>query len=177
MAAYLLKKRGGRMAFIKLMKLLYLSDRRALELYGFPISGDRYCSMNKGPVLSQTYSLIKDGSDVPNSPWESWIADAANHEVVLRKHFHSTDDLDELSPVEIEVMDEVFREFGHWKRFELCDETHKICGEWQDPHGSSIPISLQSIFIALGKTPEIAQAMANKIQEQDHMDTLLADLR
>ena len=31
MAAYLLKKHGGSMRFIKLMKLMYLSDRKAME--------------------------------------------------------------------------------------------------------------------------------------------------
>ena len=84
MAAYLLKKHGGSMRFIKLM---YLSDRKAMELYGFPISGDHYFSMNKGPVLSQTYSLVKDGSENEYSPWESWISDVADHKVEMCVHF------------------------------------------------------------------------------------------
>ena len=46
---------------MRFIKLMYLSDRKAMELYGFPISGDHYFSMNKGPVLSQT-----------EPPRESW---------------------------------------------------------------------------------------------------------
>ena len=55
MAAYLLQKRGGRMAYIKLMKLLYLADREYMISYGDSMSGDRAVSMKNGPVLSQTY--------------------------------------------------------------------------------------------------------------------------
>ncbi|WP_249824470.1 Panacea domain-containing protein, partial [Escherichia coli] len=105
MAAYLLKKHGGSMRFIKLM---YLSDRKAMELYGFPISGDHYFSMNKGPVLSQTYSLVKDGSENEYSPWESWISDVADHKVEMWRTFSSVDELGELSPAEIESMDIIF---------------------------------------------------------------------
>jgi len=59
MAAYLLKKRGNRMAFIKLIKLLYLAERKAVSKWAEPISGDHFVSMPHGPVLSQTYELIK----------------------------------------------------------------------------------------------------------------------
>lgn len=31
MAAYLLQKRGGKMSYLKLMKLLYLSDRESMD--------------------------------------------------------------------------------------------------------------------------------------------------
>ena len=174
MAAYLLKKHGGSMRFIKLM---YLSDRKAMELYGFPISGDHYFSMNKGPVLSQTYSLVKDGSENEYSPWESWISDVADHKVEMWRTFSSVDELGELSPAEIESMDIIFGQYGGWDAFRLCDETHRICGEWRDPHGSSIPISLKNIFIALGKLPEAATVMANSINAQNNLDILLSDLR
>ena len=44
-------------------------------------------------------------------------------------------------------------------------------------HGSSIPISLKNIFIALGKLPEAATVMANSINAQNNLDILLGDLR
>ena len=148
MAAYLLKKHGGSMRFIKLM---YLSDRKVMELYGFPISGDHYFS--------------------------TWISDVADHKVEMWRTFSSVDELGELSPAEIESMDIIFGQYGGWDAFRLCDETHRICGEWRDPHGSSIPISLKNIFIALGKSPEAATVMANSIYAQNNLDILLGDLR
>ena len=39
------------MAYIKLIKLMYLADRRCLIETGFPITGDRMVSMPKGPEL------------------------------------------------------------------------------------------------------------------------------
>ncbi|MEC4256401.1 Panacea domain-containing protein [Escherichia coli] len=89
---------------MRFIKLMYLSDRKVMELYGFPISGDHYFSMNKGPVLSQTYSLVKDGSENEYSPWESWISDVADHKVEMWRTFSSVDELGELSPAEIESM-------------------------------------------------------------------------
>src|SRR5205823_929857 len=58
-AARLLELGGGRMEYIKLIKLLYLADREALLRWGRPITTDRHVSMPKGPVLSQIYDLIR----------------------------------------------------------------------------------------------------------------------
>jgi uncharacterized phage-associated protein len=46
------------MSFLKLIKLMYLADRRALLEQGRSITFDRYVSMDHGAVLSQTYNLI-----------------------------------------------------------------------------------------------------------------------
>lgn len=176
MAAYLLHKRGGQMSFLKLMKLLYLSDRKSLDLYGEPISGDRYVSMNYGPVLSNVYSLIADGSQVGNK-WDEWIRDGADHTVVLRQRFDDVYDLTELSRADIRVMDGVFEQYGHLNRFDLCNETHRICPEWQDPHGSSIPIRIQDIFRALGKNQEEAEALARELMAKNQLEQFTSGLR
>lgn len=91
MAAYLLKKRGGCMSHLKLMKLLYLADREAMDRYGAPMSGDRVVSMPQGPVLSMTLNLV-DG-DIESSPngWDGWVSDKANNEVALCRNFEDTD--------------------------------------------------------------------------------------
>jgi uncharacterized phage-associated protein len=46
-AAYLLKKHDGRLNFMKLIKLLYLADRKSLLENGKPITGDRMLAMPK----------------------------------------------------------------------------------------------------------------------------------
>ncbi|WP_238938982.1 Panacea domain-containing protein [Mixta mediterraneensis] len=176
MAAYLLHKRGGQMSFLKLMKLLYLSDRKSLELYGEPISGDRYVSMNYGPVLSNVYSLIADGSE-PGNKWEKWIRDGADHTVVLRQQFDDIYELTELSRADVRTMDDVYEQYGHWNRFDLCDETHRICPEWQDPHGSSIPIRVEDIFKALGRSAEESEALARDLMTKNQLELLTSDLR
>lgn len=88
MAAYLLARRGGRMShlkLLKLMKLLYLSDREQMRRSGYPISGDRMVSMPHGPVLSMTLNFM-DG-DVESSPggWNDWVSDKENNELSLAR--------------------------------------------------------------------------------------------
>ncbi|HTH08426.1 MAG TPA: Panacea domain-containing protein, partial [Acidovorax sp.] len=55
-AACLLHKAGGSLSVLKLMKLMYLAERRSLKKYGDTITGDAFVSMPHGPVLSMTYN-------------------------------------------------------------------------------------------------------------------------
>ncbi|RXA96966.1 Panacea domain-containing protein [Yersinia sp. 2105 StPb PI] len=177
MAAYLLHKRGGRMAYLKLMKLLYLSDRQSMEMYGEPISGDRYVSMDKGPVLSRTLSLITGGGDIPNHGWDKWIRGERDHNVSLKIKFEDLSDLDELCRADMKAMDAIYEKYGHWNRFDLCEQTHRICPEWQDPDGSSIPIKTKDIFMALGKSVDEAEEMTRTLQDRDQLVKMTLDLR
>ena len=179
MAGYLLLKRGGRMAYIKLMKLLYLADREYMISYGDSMTGDRAVSMNNGPVLSRTYDLLKSGSPLEESPWDDWIKGESNYEVSVKKPVHGLEDddaFDELSRADIKILDKVFSEFGHYKRFELCELTHRICSEWQDPHGSSVAINPKSIFMAGGKSEAEAEALLDRMRARDQLKKFSSDL-
>src|SRR6185312_10095771 len=61
-----------RMHYLKLLKLMYLADREALLRWGIPISTDRYVSMDHGPVVSNTYTLIVE--DMPKPVWAEFIS-------------------------------------------------------------------------------------------------------
>lgn len=174
MAAYFARKEGGQIAVLKLIKLLYLADRESLDQYSYPMSGDCPVSMPHGPVLSGTYSLISLGSNSPDG-WEAWISDRENHEVRLHREFERKD-LDELSDAEIAIMQEVWQRFGRMDRWQIRDYTHDHCSEWQDPQGSSRPISFADIFRALGRSPEEAQELAENLQSEQATDQLLASL-
>jgi uncharacterized phage-associated protein len=174
MAAYLLNKRGGRMAYIKLLKLLYLAEREAMAKWGESISGDRFVSMPHGPVLSQTYDLIK-GHSGSQSFWNEIIQDESNYEVSLKNSVHN-DTFDELSIAELELLDETFQRYGHMSRFQIIEYTHDHCPEWQDPNGSSYPIKPESIFRALGKTENQIQEMLKNYNEQQELDRIRASL-
>ncbi|HBE9090501.1 putative phage-associated protein [Serratia fonticola] len=179
MAGYLLLKRGGRMAYIKLMKLLYLSDREYMLTYGDSMTGDRAVSMDNGPVLSKTYDLLKSGSPEEESPWGEWIAGERNFEVSIKKQVRGLNDedaFDELSKADIRILDKVFAEFGKYKRFDLCEHTHKMCPEWQDPHGSSVPINPKAIFMAGGKTEEEAEMLIERMRERGFIQQFSAQL-
>ena len=61
------------MAVLKLMKLLYLAERRSFELYSEPIIGDRLVSMPHGPVLSFTFNHMNGQLESKPDGWAAWI--------------------------------------------------------------------------------------------------------
>jgi uncharacterized phage-associated protein len=175
MAAYFLQKRGGRMAYIKLMKLLYLADRESLNRYGEPITFDRMASLPNGPVLSRTLDLL-NGQAVADC-WDNWVQGEANYEISLRREHSTRDELDELSDADLEVMDSVWNQFGGMKRWELVEWTHQHCPEWQDPNGSSYPIAPKAVFEALGRSPDEAQAQSRHLMERKQLGQIISTLQ
>lgn len=176
MAAFFLgQSQENRMAHLKLMKLLYLSDREAMRSYGWPISGDRLVSMPHGPVLSMTLNLMDGDVESQSGGWEEWISDKDNHELSLRHEF-VLGSLDELSPAEIDILALVWKQFGSMTKWEIRDWTHKNCAEWEDPKGSSIPIPYQRLARAVGFDEHTSNELAAQIQTEQEIDKLFADL-
>ena len=159
-AARLLQLRGGRMSYLKLIKLLYLADREGLLRWGRPITTDRFVSMERGPVLSRLLDLVSDGDD-PGAPciWAKHIGAPANFEVELK----SEAGRDELSDAEVGLLDEIFHEHGKKSRWELVDLTHKL-PEWKDPQGGAIPITARDILKAGGKTELEIAAIEDELE-------------
>ncbi len=172
MASYLLLKRGGRMSYLKLLKLLYLAEREALAKWGDSMSGDKFVSMPHGPVMSGTYDLIQS----ENNYWQNFIASEANYEVAIKPHI-SIDDLDELSRSELKILDAIFDEFGGKSRWELVKYTHDYCSEWQDPNGSSYPINPLGVLLAKGFSLEDAETLLQHGAEQVQLKEMKQILR
>ena len=61
--AYFLGRSGDKMEKLKLMKLLYLSERAYLLKYHDTLTGERLVSLAYGPVLSDTLNLINGIND------------------------------------------------------------------------------------------------------------------
>jgi uncharacterized phage-associated protein len=168
-AARLLDARGGAMSYLKLLKLLSLADRRALLDHGRPITFDRFVSMPHGPVLSQTYDLIV-GEEQPGqrSYWREHISEPERYEVrLLKKPATST-----LSAAQERILDEVFAEFGSMGRWQLVQYVHTLA-EWQDPQGSSMPISIRDVLRAGGLDDEAAEAVEDDLAGEDALSRLL----
>lgn len=174
MAAYFLQKRGGRMAYIKLMKLLYLADRESMDRYSSPISHDSHVSMAQGPVLSATLNLIT--GQIQSPIWRSWVTSEAQFEVSLTRGPTDIEELDELSDADIEIMDHVWDQFGRMKRWELVDYTHDHLPEWIDPGRSSTPINPRAVFRALGKDENQAEALARELFERKSLGRAVSEL-
>lgn len=152
-AAHLLRRHGEPMPYIKLIKLLYLADRRSLVETGYPITGDRLVSMPKGPVLSRVLDLITWESRGQDSDWIRHISLPSNYLVMaIGPH-----DEGRLSDHDRQVLDAVFDEFGKMDRWDLIDYTHDL-PEWVDPEGSSRDIDPRVILREAGYSDdEIAE--------------------
>jgi len=111
MAAFFLAKRGGTMAHVKLMKLLYIADRKSIEEYEYPISYDSMSSMEFGPVLSSAVDLA-NGS-IADEAWSSWVSPIEDNEVSLQREDMAESDLGMLSRADLAILDQVFDEFGN----------------------------------------------------------------
>ena len=167
-ACKLLELRGGTMSYMKLIKLMYLIEREALGFWGRSLTYDRFVSMTEGPVLSQTYDLIKLGKHPDTgSYWHQFIEPALDYSVTLLTNESPTS---ELSDATADLINAVFEEHGHLGRWELVKFTHTL-PEWHDPEGSAIPIEYREILREYGRSEgEIAAA------EQEIDAVGLADL-
>jgi len=145
MACRFLQRHGGTMSYLKLLKLMYIAERRAILTWGRSITFDDFVSMRRGPVLSRTYDLITDEWP-PNA-----VVSVFQRRIRVYEPYRveSTDDetpeCSPLSQAEMSLIDTVYEEFGEMDKWELVKETHKF-PEWDDPAGSSSPISIRAIL-------------------------------
>ena len=170
-AAYFAIAEGGQINVLKLIKLVYLADRRFMGKYDFPILNDRLVSMDHGPVNSMTLNYV-NGTENQRDDWDSFIEDRASNEVGLSSDRITENDLDELSDAEIEVLGEIAAKFKDCSGFTVRDYTHKYCPEWEDPRGSSDPIPYERVLKYLEKPDPID--LANEIDAERNLDTMLA---
>lgn len=168
MAVYLLRKNGGRMSHLKLMKLMYLSERTSLKDYANTICGDRFVSMPHGPVLSATLDQMNGYAKSQPGGWEHFISDRANHELSVKSEVAENENaLGHISKSSMAAMDQVWKKFGAMNRYEISDYTHNHCAEWEDPHGSSRPIPIERVLRAVGYDEQQAKSIAKRLEEEE----------
>ncbi|MGE3856753.1 MAG: Panacea domain-containing protein [Dehalococcoidia bacterium] len=158
-AALLLREAGGSMPYIKLMKLLYLADRQSLIETGYPITGDRLLSMDRGPVLSRVLDFITWGRFDAGAPWPQYVTPRDGYDVRAAGQAET----DELSEYEMDVLREVTAKFGHFDRWRLVDLTHEL-PEWVNPSGSAIEIDVGVILRDAGRSDEEIAEIASQTE-------------
>ena len=131
--------------YMKVIKLMYLSDRLHIDKYDSSISNDEYYSMPHGPVLSRLYNLIMNEScDKFQKEWDKFFL-RDGYDIAIRD-ISVNEKILELSRAEENTIDEIVDKYGKMDKW----DPHKL-PEWEDPQGSSIPLPLRKIMEALGK--------------------------
>lgn len=151
---YVLKKYDNHKEnFTKIIKLLYLADRKSLEESGYSITEDSYVSMKNGPVLSGLYDLIKNRykDKAVQYYWNSKFA-TENYDLLQICSFISTG---ELSKSDMDILDSVDKRFHSVPYQRMIDFVHdpRNCPEWKDTQ-SSIFLSESEILSHLGFSKE-----------------------
>lgn len=167
-AAWFLHKERGRMHHLKLMKLLYIAERTSIQKNGYPVLGDKLCSMDNGPVLSTTLDYMKGESvSLPeDNGWNRWVSPVHEYEVSLAREYNP-EDLNLLSDATLEILADVWNNFGHMDQWEIRDYTHSF-PEWQNPNGSSRIITYKELLDAL-EYGEISAEIAEELEAQQQV--------
>ncbi len=166
-AAWLLRRQGGPMSYIKLVKLLYLADRQALIETGVPITRDRFISTVHGPALGRILDLITWGRGDEPSPWHEHVSLPSNYCVMAI----GSCDLPHLPEYARELLGNVQDEFGALDWLELVEET-KGLPEWVEPDGCTTDIDARVILRDGGYSAEQI-----RIAEDDAADLYLVQSR
>ena len=174
-AAFFLHQAGGRLEILKLMKLMYLAERASYQKFGEPMIGDKLVSMDNGPALSITLNHMNRFAPSGPDGWEAWVSDRNDYVLALNKEIRDPrEDLLQLSDAELEVLESTWKEYGSYGSFQLAELTHEICSEWEDPHGSSIPITQSRLLRSLGFDPQTAKELDERIELNRHLDLALS---
>ncbi len=120
-------KEGGKINKMKVLKLIWLSERLHLRIYGRPIVNDVYFAMKLGPVPSVTKNIVEG---VLEEEWEIIYRNthlSLEGLVVFSKAFVQEN---VFSKTDIDVMNKVYSDFHKYDQFELSDISHKY-PEWK----------------------------------------------
>lgn len=121
-------------------KLLYFADKTSLERFGRFICGESYVAMQKGPVPSNVYDIMKEAVD-----------DGSNGFIVENDYYVKSlrpADLDKLSDSDIQCLDQIIELFGQVPNWIKRDISHdEAYYEAWNARGrkKSAPMSIESI--------------------------------
>lgn len=172
-AALFLKLNGGSLNYMKLIKLMYLADRKALQLIERPISTDKYVSMERGPVLSEVYNKIMSKND--NSYWNEYISKREKYNISLIKQ----PTYDELSEKEEAIISEIDNEYKSYDKWDMVDNIchdPNILPEWEKPIPplKSKPIKVENILRALDKTEQEIKNISDELESIQYVHSMLS---
>lgn len=163
-----LRMEGGKMEILKLVKLLYISERESFKKRGNPIYGGRYFSLPHGPITSEGLNLM-DGEGLQSDQmiWDAvisprdgnWLSVVADSEI------------ENLSRSETRILEEVYGVHGHRTAWELRCWCHENIPEYEELEKGRLPITLKEIGLAVDFSPEV---IAEEAKIEMHLYNVLA---
>ncbi|MDZ4659362.1 MAG: Panacea domain-containing protein [Bythopirellula sp.] len=150
---------GRRIGKLRLLKLLYITDRCLIKETGKPLLGAKAVAMDHGPLHSDMLNMIN--GTLPNSRvWNKHFVSKGVRDIYLK----DAPDNSALSRHEIETLQDVVTRHENFNDWELSELTHGF-EEWKKNFQSntSTPIPLEDLIDAVGRS--------------DDKEAILTDLR
>lgn len=171
-------KQGGSINKMKALKLIYLADRHHLRKYGRLITNDTYFAMEYGPVPAAVKDIAERSiglGKIESKYSKKYIAQVNKYHYKPRERVENK----VFSQSDIEALDIIWKEYGHYDQFELAELTHKY-PEWKKHKRSlntfpRIQMALEDFF----ENPDNSKDDILKLSGQDKQDRLgqLAEMR
>ncbi|TSE11661.1 DUF4065 domain-containing protein [Mesorhizobium intechi] len=168
-SAFFALKEDGIIDKLKLIKLIYFSERKFLSENHIPILWDEFYSLFNGPICSGTLNGINGVIHV--DIWSEFVARNGNQVVALKKFGRS--DFDEISNAEWAAIEYIWKELGSKTTSQLRNYSHSHCPEYtQVPEGERLPISYRDILEAFGD--QTADSVEREINSARRAESALA---
>lgn len=120
---------GGKINYMKAIKLIWISDRIHVRTYGRTITNDQYIAMKNGMVPSGTKDIVRKSrfleDEVLNYSNE-FLSLPVNYEVSAL----SDTLLEVFSKTDIKILNSVYEHFKKFSQFDLSTYSHKFA-EWK----------------------------------------------
>jgi uncharacterized phage-associated protein len=175
---HLLGRNRGTINYTKLIKLLYIADREYLSLYDATITGDKYVSMENGPVLSEIYNLIM-GRTTNKHDQLYWDGFFCRNAYDLTKVHDNRLPTDALSPAEIEILDTIQARFKRKNYSKMIEYVHNkdLFPEvkWEEARQSSLPLAVEDILRNLGRSEEEINAIEKETAIQKNEAAIISE--
>ena len=163
----------------KLLKLVYLVDRKALELWGFPVTYDTPKNLPyEGLRLGHTYDLI-DPPKKKSNALSMFMSDSYWYHYFCKSnegHYTIPTELNpgtaDLSRAEIELVGNVFDQFGYKTDEQLDDYCRTLpeSGHSETPHGD---IDWKVLLQAVGRADKDLAEIKKDLEFQAKFEGLI----
>jgi uncharacterized phage-associated protein len=169
-AAFFTDKAGGQIDKLKLIKLLYLTERESMTARARPMIYDEMYSLTHGPICSNALNGINGKLD--KTLWSKWVKLDSNNKTVRLLKRVSRSKLDHLSDSDLKIMEQVWASFGHMTSAQIRKWTHDNCPEYTDvAEGSRVPIDYIEVFESVGH--ENAAELAQNVSQYRRVEAAL----
>ena len=170
-AAVLLGLNGGDMDKYLFIKMLYLADRKALEKWEEPITGDTVAMMQYGPVLSTIYDLTKGKAFSCRDYWQNYISDSDDETNIVA--LVGDPGSSELSDAEIAILERVHAKFRTYDWRRMRDYCHDL-PEFEEIGQTSKMLPTERILEAIGFSESKIEGAKKRFQQIKIAEKLFA---